>query len=232
MHGEPHTWGGDKVIMCRKRRLPDWIPACAGMTATPFVIPGLTRYPVKRNVATGDTSFVPGGDRFRICPLSFVIPGLTRYPVKRSVAAGDTLLTVFLLLILLAASATTSANEILARQNYILNCQGCHLPDGSGSKGNVPKMNDFVGYFLHVPGGREFIVQVPGAAGAPISDQELADVMNWMLLNFSRNELPDPFVPYNAEEIAKLRKDPLIDMHQRREELVARIKDKLGVTEY
>ena len=197
MHREPHPGCGDKIIMCRKRQLSDWIPACAGMTTALSVIPGLTRYPVKRNVA-----------------------------------AGDTLFTVFLLLILLSASATTGANEILARQNYILNCQGCHLPDGSGSKGNVPKMNDFVGYFLHVPGGREFIVQVPGAAGAPISDQELADVMNWMLLNFSKNELPDPFVPYNAEEIAKLRKEPLIDMHHRREELIVKIKDKLGVTEY
>ena len=97
------------------------------------------------------------------------------------------------LVLLLCNSIATDANEVLARQNYILNCQGCHLPDGSGSKGNVPKMNDFVGYFLHVPGGREFIVQVPGAASAPISDQELADVMNWVLLNFSRKELPDPF---------------------------------------
>ena len=135
------------------------------------------------------------------------------------------------MLLLLCISATTSANEILARQNYILNCQGCHLPDGSGSKGNVPKMNDFVGYFLHVPGGREFIVQVPGAASAPISDRELADVMNWMLLNFSRNELPDPFEPYSAEEIGKLREEPLIDILQRREGLIARIRDKLGVTE-
>ena len=135
-------------------------------------------------------------------------------------------------LLLLCISATTSANEILARQNYILNCQGCHLPDGSGSKGNVPKMNDFVGYFLHVPGGREFIVQVPGAASAPISDRELADVMNWMLLNFSRNELPEPFEPYSAEEIGKLREEPLIDILQRREELIARIRDKLGVTEH
>ena len=135
------------------------------------------------------------------------------------------------MLLLLCISATTSANEILARQNYILNCQGCHLPDGSGSKGNVPKMNDFVGYFLHVPGGREFIVQVPGAASAPISDRELADVMNWMLLNFSRNELPDPFEPYSAEEIGKLREEPLIDILQRREELLTQIKDKLGVTE-
>ena len=135
-------------------------------------------------------------------------------------------------LLLLCISAAADANEILARQNYILNCQGCHLPDGSGSKGNVPKMNDFVGYFLHVPGGREFIVQVPGAASAPISDQELADVMNWMLLNFSRNELPDPFEPYSAEEIGKLREEPLIDILQRREELIVKIKDKLGVTEY
>ena len=135
---------------------------------------------------------------------------------------------VVLLLLLSCHSATADANEILARQNYILNCQGCHLPDGSGSKGNVPKMNDFVGYFLHVPGGREFLVQVPGAAGAPISDQELADVMNWILLNFSKNELPDPFVPYSAEEIGKLRKEPLIEMHQHREELLNQIKDKLG----
>ena len=168
---------------------------------------------------------------------SFVIPA-REWPVSRNrdvkkyVAFGDSLFKGFLLLALLCITTTTGANEILARQNYILNCQGCHLPDGSGSEGNVPKMNDFVGYFLHVPGGREFIVQVPGAAGAPISDQELADVMNWMLLNFSKNELPDPYVPYSAEEIGKLRKEPLIDMHHRREELIARIRDKLGVTEY
>ena len=138
---------------------------------------------------------------------------------------------VSLLLLLLCNSVAVGANEVLARQNYILNCQGCHLPDGSGSKGNVPKMNDFVGYFLRVPGGREFIVQVPGAANAPISDQELADVMNWLLLNFSRNELPEPFDPYSAKEIDKLRKEPLINIVQRREELIALIRDKLGVTE-
>ena len=135
-------------------------------------------------------------------------------------------------LLLWSISATTGANEILARQNYILNCQGCHLPDGSGSPGNVPKLNDFMGYFLHVEGGREFILQVPGVAGAPISDRELADVMNWILLNFSKNELPDPFTPYNAEEVGKLRKAPQLNIHERREELLARIKDKLGVTEY
>ena len=46
------------------------------------------------------------------------------------------------------------------------------------------------------------------------------------------NELPDPFLPYSGEEIGKLRKDQLIDIHKHWEKLVARIKDKLGVTEY
>ena len=141
-------------------------------------------------------------------------------------------ISIVSLCMLLCFGAAADANEILARQNYILNCQGCHLPDGSGSPGNVPKLNDFMGYFLHVDGGREFILQVPGVAGAPISDQELADVMNWILLNFSKNELPDPFIPYNAEEVGKLRKEPQLEIHQHREELIAKIKDKLGVTEY
>ena len=110
----------------------------------------------------------------------------------------------------------------------MLNCQGCHLPDGSGSPGNVPKLNDFVGYFLHVPGGREFIAQVPGVANAPISNEELAGVMNWMLLNFSAEELPTPFQPYSADEIGELRKAPLVEVDHRRGELLTRIQDKLG----
>ena len=160
------------------------------------------------------------------------MPGLTRHPVQRIVASGDTLLAVWLLLILSSITTTTGANETLARQNYILNCQGCHLPDGSGSPGNVPRLNNFMGYFLHIDGGREFIVQVPGVAGSPISDQELADVMNWVLRNFSSNELPDPFIPYNAEEVGQLRKEPQLNIHQRREKLIAKIRDQLEVTEY
>lgn len=130
-----------------------------------------------------------------------------------------------------AGAGADERGKRLARQNYMLNCQGCHLPDGSGSPGNVPKLNDFVGYFLHVPGGREFIAQVPGVANAPISNEELAGVMNWMLLNFSAKELPTPFQPYSADEVGELRKAPLVEVDRRRGELLTRIQDKLGVTE-
>ena len=52
-------------------------------------------------------------------------------------------------------------NTQRARVDYMLNCQGCHLPDGDGA-GDVPRMKNFVGNFLKVPGGRAFLVQVPG----------------------------------------------------------------------
>ena len=92
-------------------------------------------------------------------------------------------------------------------------------------------MNDFVGYFLHVPGGREFIIRVPGAANAPISNQELADVMNWFLLNFSAAQLPGDFKPYTAKEVGKLRTDPLVDVNEIRPGLIEAIEERLGVKE-
>jgi hypothetical protein len=116
-----------------------------------------------------------------------------------------------------------------ARQNYILNCQGCHLADASGSKGLVPKMNDFVANFLHVDGGREFIVQVPGSANAPIGDQELADVLNWMLDSFSKDQIPANFEPYSGKEIGILRHEPLIDVNGTRAKLIERMQKKLEI---
>lgn len=137
--------------------------------------------------------------------------------------------------LLLSASMTSGlaadASANLARQNYILNCQGCHLADASGSAGVVPRMAGFVGYFLHVDGGREFIVRVPGSANAPINDQELADLMNWLLASFSKEQLPEDFIPYTGKEVAELRSRPLIDVSGARAGLITRIKDKLGISE-
>ncbi len=111
-------------------------------------------------------------------------------------------------------------NEQRARMNYTLNCQGCHLGDGAGFPNKVPAVKNFMGHFLKVEGGREFLVQVPGAANAPVSDAELAELLNWMLLQFSRAELPARFVPYNADEVGTLRKAPLINVTRKRARLL------------
>ena len=124
----------------------------------------------------------------------------------------------------LAASGTFAASaDENARVNYMLNCQGCHLPDGSGVPGRVPNLKGFVGNFLRVPGGREFLIRVPGVAGSSLGDTDLAGVMNWMLLNFSREQLPENFIPYTAEEIGLLRKQMLADAAAIRHDLMEEI---------
>ena len=130
-----------------------------------------------------------------------------------------TLTTVVLLALANAAFAEIDVNR--ARVNYMLNCQGCHLPDGSGVPGSVPTMKNFVGNFLRVPGGRRFLVQVPGSANAAVSDAELAELLNWILVTMSPAELPEDYLPYTATEVGDYRSTPLTDVDAVRAGLVA-----------
>jgi hypothetical protein len=113
-----------------------------------------------------------------------------------------------------------------AQVNYMLHCRGCHGPDGTGSLDGitVPNMNGFVANFLKVAGGREFLVSVPGSANAPLSDSELAEVLNWLLPTVSSSQLPPDFMPYSAAEVARLRKQPVADPADVRSRLVALMK--------
>ena len=118
--------------------------------------------------------------------------------------------------------AAEPANAERARFDYMMNCQGCHLPDGDAA-GDVPRMKGFVGNFLKVPGGREFLVRVPGSANAALNDARLAELLNWMLLEISPDELPADFRPYTASEVGAYRANPLRDVLQTRAELIQKI---------
>lgn len=100
-------------------------------------------------------------------------------------------------------------NAQRAWQNWTLNCQGCHRLDGSGSDATAPGIAGTVAKFLLVPGGREYLIRVPGVATSPLADADLAEVMNWMLWRFDKEDLPASFQPYTAAEIAPLRAHPL-----------------------
>jgi mono/diheme cytochrome c family protein len=110
-----------------------------------------------------------------------------------------------------AADSTPAGVENLRRawQNWTLNCQGCHRPDGSGSEGTAPSLAGTVARFLTVPGGREYLGRVPGVATSPLSNGDLAEVVNWMLWRFDREHLPAGFQPYTADEMGRLRTAPL-----------------------
>jgi len=100
-------------------------------------------------------------------------------------------------------------NAQRAWQHWVLNCQGCHRPDGTGSDGTAPSIAGTVARFLHAPGGREYLGRVPGVATSPLSDADLAEVLNWMLWRFDAAHVPPSFQPYTAEEVARLRQQPL-----------------------
>ncbi len=121
----------------------------------------------------------------------------------------------------LAVAAPTYATP--PDQLYTLNCWGCHQPHAQGIPGSVPRLANSMGYFLHVPEGRAYLAEVPGVAAAPLSDHEVAEVLNWMLLTFSRPQLPDHFVPYTAEEIGKYRTHKLVNVSATRRQLAARL---------
>jgi hypothetical protein len=113
-------------------------------------------------------------------------------------------------------------NAQRAWQNWTLNCQGCHRFDGSGSDATAPGIAGTVAKFLLVPGGREYLIRVPGVATSPLSDADLAEVMNWMLWRFDKEHLPASFQPYTAAEIAPLRARPLrLEASQMRSSLLS-----------
>jgi len=105
----------------------------------------------------------------------------------------------------------------------MLHCQGCHLADGSGSPGAVPALNGQVARFLAVPGGREFLVRVPGSASAPMSDADLAAVLNWIVARFGPVAEAEAARPYAEDEVARLRREPLLDVAATRRALVEAI---------
>jgi mono/diheme cytochrome c family protein len=106
--------------------------------------------------------------------------------------------------------------------DYQMNCQGCHTPDGAGA-GSVPAMKGHVGVFLQSQEGREFLVRVPGSATSALSDERLAAVLNWIMYEFAGDSLQTPFTPYSAAEVGSLRKSPLNEVDDYREQVLRAI---------
>jgi len=117
---------------------------------------------------------------------------------------------------LLASVAPAMAD---ARSDYLMHCAGCHLADASGKPPYVPSLAGPLGRIAASPEGRDYLARVPGAAQAPISDDRLAAVLNWLLLEFNGDTLPKRFRPLSGAEVAKSRSSVLADPLKRRAEL-------------
>jgi mono/diheme cytochrome c family protein len=150
-------------------------------------------------------------------------------PISRACAAG------LIVLGLAGPAAGEGADGAVtpqrARSLYLLHCAGCHQVDGSGTpKFGVPSMIDTLGQFQRTAAGRAFLVQVPGARNANVSDAELAALTNWTLRTFSAGTLPAEFKPYTTAEVKRWRANPPLDIAGARATVVAALPVPLTYT--
>jgi hypothetical protein len=111
-----------------------------------------------------------------------------------------------------------------SERDYVLHCSGCHSIDGSGHpEFGVPDFRGQVGYFLQLPEGRAFLMQVPGLMNAGLPDQRRAAVTNYVVTTFAGASLPPQFQPYSAEEAKRYADERPADIAALRRQLYERL---------
>ncbi|QSR87453.1 hypothetical protein EM20IM_03780 [Candidatus Methylacidiphilum infernorum] len=107
---------------------------------------------------------------------------------------------------------------------YWLHCSGCHGLKGEGVAGVSPRISETIGYFASTEKARKYIIKLPGVALSPISDEELADLLNWMVVSFSPQKFS--FKKFTKEEIARQRTEPLWEIEKERLSLLKTLPQK------
>ena len=112
-----------------------------------------------------------------------------------------------------------------ATTNYLTHCGGCHGIEGRAPHTFVPPLRDEVGRFLCSAEGRAYLGRVPGVSMSLIrDDQQLADVMNFVIFRLGGDSTPAATPPYTAAEIHMLRRMPMqsIDLVRDRADILQR----------
>ena len=130
-------------------------------------------------------------------------------------------------------SDTTSSGETV----YSSNCAGCHQADGQGVPGAFPPLAEHAGhlynadrdylpqlllYGLQGPievSGQTYNGQMP--AWKHLGDDEIAEVLNYVLSSWGNEAVIDTFEPYTAEDVTPFRDEDLApeDIYQLHQQL-------------
>jgi hypothetical protein len=135
----------------------------------------------------------------------------------------DPLRAVAVLVASLVVATTACADPLT---DYMLHCRGCHGPDGVGAPGAVPSFRDYIGKFLLVDGGREYLIRVPGSAQSELSDARTAALLNWLVEEYGPKEVASAFERFTEQEITQHRRPPLTEVQEVRQRLVEAIESR------
>ena len=92
------------------------------------------------------------------------------------------------------------------QSDYVEHCSGCHGMQGNSAPADIPVLRDRVGYFMCTAEGRDYLIRLPNVAYSSIDDnQELADMMNFVVFGLGGKSAPTGAKPFTAAEVARLR---------------------------
>ncbi|MBA2588665.1 MAG: cytochrome C [Alphaproteobacteria bacterium] len=92
------------------------------------------------------------------------------------------------------------------QSDYVEHCSGCHGMQGNSAPAEIPVLRDRVGYFMCTREGRDYLIRLPNVAYSAIGDnQQLADMMNFVVFGLGGNSAPKGAKPFTASEVARLR---------------------------
>ena len=146
----------------------------------------------------------------------------------------------------LALAAGAPAARADGHNVFISNCAVCHQPDGKGAPSVYPPLADTVGKYVALKDGRAYIIDVVsfGMGGKidsagdsfegdmppwpQLSDQEVADVLTYVLTSFNAKVLPADFKPISPDEVKAERAKQLTAaaVHSERDALIKQLGDK------
>lgn len=115
------------------------------------------------------------------------------------------------LLFAAAAQSAPAMPELTAPQSdYVEYCSGCHGMQGNSAPAEIPVLRGRVGYFMCIKDGRDYLIRLPNVAYSAIDDnQELADMMNFVVFGLGGNSAPKDAKPFTAAEVKRLRNEAL-----------------------
>lgn len=118
------------------------------------------------------------------------------------------------------AGGAFGAELTKAKTDYILQCQGCHKANGTGMPPQTPNFNTHGELFMRAPEGRKYWVSVPGAANSPLTDSELAEVLNYIANDIVGVKGHQSFT---AKEVQRYRGTQMTDVYEVRRNLAAKL---------
>lgn len=129
---------------------------------------------------------------------------------------------------------------------FVSHCATCHQLTGKGVPGIYPPLAASVGRFVQIPGGRAYLIHtvLNGMGGkiqvgsdtfegdmaswSQLSDQEIADVLNYVLAAFNGKLLSRDFKPLTAAEVkvARARRFSSDQLHAEHDALLKAVQAK------